>query len=157
METTERIDQDASKIVLGRKAWLAYARTFWIALLTLAVAIVIGAAMVPFIVLPLWFLLVVVLVANVRSHVLFMDDSGVWLAFGFLPWHKGVIGVKWRDLDTASHSTGLWHWITRCNTIHIGHRFTQSSEILVKDMGKAKEIVGRINARHAEMIAQGLL
>lgn len=91
-------------------------------------------------------------VALARSYVLYMDDSGIWLRRGVLPWSKGVVGVKWRDLDGALYFTGFVSWATNSYTVHLGHRFTKSSEIHISHMHAGKKAVETINGKHAQMI-----
>ena len=145
--------------VIGRKSWLAY---FGVAVLAL---ILLGGA------LPLAFLwnetaAIVVLVASgallfyrialLRSVQLYVDDAGVWVHSGVLPWKKGVTGVKWRDIDEATYAQGFWSWITRSYMVRIGHRFTKSNEIVLSHIGGGKQAVATINARHHALVRAGL-
>ena len=137
--------------VIGRKSWLAY---FGVAVLAL---ILLGG------VLPLAFLwnetaaigvllasgaLLFYRVALLRSVQLYVDDAGVWVHAGVLPWKKGVTGVKWRDVDEATYAQGFWSWLTRSYMVRIGHRFTKSNEIVLTNIGGGKQAVATINARH---------
>lgn len=145
--------------VIGRKSWLAY---FGVALLA---AILLGAL------LPAAFLwnetaALCVLVASgallfyrialLRSVLLYVDDVGVWVHAGVLPWKKGVTGVKWRDVDEATYAQGFWSWLTRSYMVRIGHRFTKSNEIVLTHIGGGKQAVGLINARHQAIVRAGL-
>jgi hypothetical protein len=145
--------------VIGRKSWLAYAGVAVLA------AILLGGA------LPLAFMwnetaAIVVLVASgallfyrialLRSVLLYIDDAGVWVHAGVLPWKKGVTGVKWRDVDEATYAQGFWSWITRSYMVRIGHRFTKSNEIVLSHIGGGKQAVAVINARHQALVRAGL-
>lgn len=145
--------------VIGRKSWLAY---FGVALLA---AILLGGL------LPAAFLwnetaALCVLVASgallfyrialLRSVLLCVDDVGVWVHAGVLPWKKGVTGVKWRDVDEATYAQGFWSWLTRSYMVRIGHRFTKSNEIVLTHIGGGKQAVGVINARHQAVVRAGL-
>lgn len=145
--------------VIGRKSWLAY---FGVALLA---AILLGGL------LPAAFLwnetaaLCVLLasgallfyrIALLRSVLLYVDDVGVWVHAGVLPWKKGVTGVKWRDVDEATYAQGFWSWLTRSYMVRIGHRFTKSNEIVLTHIGGGKQAVGVINARHQAVVRTGL-
>ncbi|MES2741282.1 MAG: hypothetical protein V4754_10055 [Pseudomonadota bacterium] len=88
----------------------------------------------------------------IRSYQLYYDDVGVWLYSGILPWTKGVVGVKWRDMDEATFVQNFWSWLFKSYAIRIGHRFTKSSEIYLTSMARGKNAVVRLNARHQEMI-----
>jgi hypothetical protein len=88
----------------------------------------------------------------IRSVRLYYDDIGVWLYSGILPWRAGVVGINWRDMDQASYVRGLWGWLSKSYTIRVGHRYTQSSGILLTGMARGDEAVARLNARHQELI-----
>jgi len=145
--------------VIGRKSWLAY---FGVAVLAL---ILLGG------VLPLAFLwnetaalgvlavsgaILFYRVALLRSVQLYVDDAGVWVHSGVLPWKKGVTGVKWRDVDEATYAQGFWSWLTRSYMVRIGHRFTKSNEIVLTNIGGGKQAVALINARHHALVRDGL-
>lgn len=144
--------------VIGRKSWLAYAGV------ALLAAILLGGL------LPAAFLwsetaALGVLVASgailfyrialLRSVLLYVDDAGVWVHAGVLPWKKGVTGVKWRDVDEATYAQGFWSWLTRSYMVRIGHRFTKSNEIVLSNIGGGKHAVGLINARHQAIVRAG--
>jgi hypothetical protein len=145
--------------VIGRKSWLAY---FGVAVIA---AILLGGL------LPLAFrwndtAALGVLIASgaflfyrialLRSVLLYVDDVGVWVHAGVLPWKKGVYGVKWRDMDEATYAQGFWSWLTRSYMVHIGHRFTKANEIVLTHIGGGKQAVVTINARHQAMVRAGL-
>jgi hypothetical protein len=88
------------------------------------------------------------------SQRLYCDHLGVWLQIGFLPWNKGIVGVKWRDIDEATFSQNLFSWIFRSHTIRIGHRFTRSSEIYLPSMSNGKETVVFINTKLMGLIQE---
>jgi hypothetical protein len=141
--------------VIGVKSWVAYAG---------ALAL---AALLFFGVLPLAFLwnqfaaagvlagsalLVGYRLLHLRSVQLYYDDVGVWVYSGILPWKKGVVGVKWRDMDEASFGSGFWSWATRSYTIRIRHRFTKDSEIVLTNIARGKDAAITVNAHHQELI-----
>ena len=145
--------------VIGRKSWLAY---FGVAVLA---AILLGGL------LPLAFLsnemaalgvllgsgaLLFYRVAVLRSVQLYIDDAGVWVHAGVLPWKKGVTGVKWRDIDEATYAQGFWSWLTRSYMVRIGHRYTRTNEIVLTNIGGGKQAVATINARHQALVRSGL-
>ena len=145
--------------VIGRKSWLAY---FGVAVLA---ALLLGG------VLPLAFLwnetaalgvllgsgaLLFYRVALLRSVQLYVDDAGVWVHAGVLPWKKGVTGVKWRDVDEATYAQGFWSWLTRSYMVRVGHRYTRTNEIVLTNIGGGKQAVATINARHQALVRSGL-
>jgi hypothetical protein len=146
--------------VIGVKSWLAYAGV-------LALAIVLFGVLLPLAflwhelaalgVLILSALLVAYEFLLVRSVQLYMDELGVWVHSGVLPWKTGVSGVKWRDMDEASFVNGFKSWATRSYTVRIGHRFTKGSEIVLTNIARGKEAVAIVNARHQALIRAGVV
>ncbi|CAG9253995.1 conserved hypothetical protein [Burkholderia diffusa] len=147
--------QSVGYVVLARKSWVVYVGRLIIAIAILLIvppllwssAPLVAAGMVLLIILGMAYE-----VAVERSYVLFMDDAGIWLRRGILPWSKGVNGVKWRDLDSAVYITGFVSWLTRSYTVRLEHRFTKANEILISHMAAGDQAVKVINAAHIEMI-----
>lgn len=145
--------------VIGRKSWLAYA-----GVAVLAVILLGGVLPLAFLwnetaalcVLAVSAIILFYRVAVLRSVQLYVDDVGVWVHAGVLPWKKGVTGVKWRDVDEATYAQGFWSWLTRSYMVRIGHRFTKSNEIVLTHIGGGKQAVGLINARLQAMVRAGL-
>jgi energy-coupling factor transporter transmembrane protein EcfT len=92
----------------------------------------------------------------IRSFHLYYDDIGVWLYSGILPWKRGVVGVKWRDLDEAVFTNNFASWLTQSYAIVIRHRFTKESEIVVTQMADGKQAVITINQQLQERIRKGI-
>ncbi|WP_413732810.1 hypothetical protein [Sodalis sp. RH20] len=82
-----------------------------------------------------------------RRFVFYYDDDGVWVFRGLLPWKKGVGGVKWRDIDEATFDTGFFSWLTKSYRVRVGHRFTQSNEILVTHIKRGNQAAAVINQK----------
>ena len=145
--------------VIGRKSWLAYAGVALLAAIllggllpaaflwndTAALCVLVASGLILF-----------YRIAMLRSVLLYIDDAGVWVHAGVLPWKKGVTGVKWRDVDEATYAQGFWSWLTRSYMVRIGHRFTKSNEIVLTHIGGGKQAVATINARHQAMVRAGL-
>lgn len=143
----------------ARVSWNAYITTNIVPLFML----VIGAFMAFSFV---WFgtalcLIASLLIANnvleLRSIRVYTDDEGVWLSSGFLPWDKGVGGVKWRDLEDATYYRKFTSWALKSYTIRIGHRFTKTSEIILPNIRYGDLMVMHINQLHSEMVAESRL
>ncbi len=96
-------------------------------------------------------------VLHIRSYQLYYDDLGVWLYSGILPWKKGLSGVKWRDMDEASFVPNFWSWLFKSYSIHIGHRFTESSGMSLTCMAHGKDVVAALNAQHQYLIREHLI
>lgn len=147
-------------VTLCRKAWTAYVSLIlWgLSLLTLALlcaeSFQISITVLIFTPALLWLLYKWLLLRSLR---LYYDDIGVWVYEGILPWSKGLRGVKWRDMDECTLTTGFWSWIFRSYTLRISHRFTKESEILLTHMFKGKEVSQKINQILMEKVRQQTL
>lgn len=150
----------ATAQVIGVKSWLAYAGVLALAIVLFGVLLPLAFLwheMAALAVLLLSALVVAYKFLQVRSVQLYMDDLGVWVHAGVLPWKKGVSGVKWRDMDEATFVNGFTSWATRSYTVRIGHRFTKDSEIVLTNIAHGKDAVGVVNARHQALIRSGIV
>lgn len=93
-------------------------------------------------------------VALLRSYQLFMDDRGVWLYRGILPWNKGVIGVRWRDVAGAVYFNSFSSWVFQAYSIEVQHRFTQGNALWVGSLHFGRNAVARINEAHQEYVSR---
>ena len=73
------------------------------------------------------------------------DSKGVWLYRGILPWNRGAVGVKWRDMEDAAFTSGFSSWLFNSYTVRVGNRFSQQSEILVHNIANGREAVNQLN------------
>lgn len=140
---------------LGGKAWTAYIGLIFggFALLFIVTPLIWSASLIfglIFLALSLAFLVYQYL--HIKSYHLYFDDMGVWIYSGILPWSKGVLGVKWRDLDEAVYFQSIWSWLFKSYSIRIGHRFTKSSEIFLSHWSHGQDVVMTINGKHQELV-----
>ncbi|MES1196126.1 MAG: hypothetical protein ABUL58_04190 [Steroidobacter sp.] len=160
-------DQDVSgtassnAITLCRKSWVAYFATFIRALLITALfaAVLYWKSSLWKPVTLIWAVAMILILYRwllIRSFHLYYDDIGVWLYSGALPWRRGVIGVKWRDLDEATFVNGFSSWLSGSYTVIVRHRFTKDSEILVTQMANGKQAATTINQQLQERIRKGI-
>lgn len=89
----------------------------------------------------------------IRSTRLSTNDDGIYFQRGILPWARHGHAVKWRDLEGAGHFGGFMSWALRSHTVRISHRFTKSSEIVMRHVGQAGNVVDQINDIHRSMLA----
>lgn len=144
---------------LGGKSWTAYIGTAIVALILLVVVAVawVGHFIAGLVMLALSAAVVACKYLSVKSHHLYMDDTGVWISSGILPWTKGVTGVKWRDLDEAIFYQSMFSWMFKSYSIRIGHRFTKSNEIFLSHWNNGHKAVTTINAQHKELVKANAL
>ena len=146
--------------VIGVKSWLAYAGVLALAVILFGVVLPLAFLwheLAALAVLLLSALLVAYEFLQVRSVQLYVDDLGVWVHAGVLPWKKGITGVKWRDMDEAIFVNGFKSWATGSYTVRVKHRFTQDSEIVLTNIARGKDAVALLNARHQQLIRSGLV
>lgn len=141
--------------IIGRKAWTAYA------IPTVFSAIAIGSIIFFFwkkdpmlSAAAIWVVSMGYgyIFGKTRSYKLYMDDSGVWIFHGLLPWRRGSYGVKWRDLDEAIYYTGFMAWFFSSYTVTVSHRFTRENEITLSHVYKGNKAVEQINLRVQELL-----
>lgn len=163
MQQDQDISSSASSaaITLCRKSWAAYFATLLRALVVTSafVAVLVWKSEIWKPVTIIWaaaMLLIIFRWLSIRSFHLYYDDIGVWLYSGLLPWRRGVIGVKWRDLDEATFVNGFSSWISGSYTVIVRHRFTKDSEIVVTSMANGKQAVATINQQLQERIRKGI-
>jgi len=160
-------DQDVSTrpgsdaVDLCRKSWAAYAATFVRALLvtSLLVAVLYWKKDIWKPVVIIWAVAMLLIIYRwllIRSFRLYYDDIGVWLYSGLLPWRRGVVGVKWRDMDEATFENSFLSWAAGSYTIIVRHRFTKDSEIVVTQMANGKQAAVTINQQLQDRIRKGI-
>ena len=153
MESSQR---PTSADVMYHLSWTAYVGPALLLLLVLAV----GAAAIQanvWVAVGIFALALAVFafkVMSLRSVLLFTDAHGVWVFRGILPWSKGVSGVKWRDLEDAAYFPNFMSWLLRSYTIRVGHRFTKTSEIVLRHIARGHEAVALINEQHRQALTR---
>jgi len=77
---------------------------------------------------------------------LVIDHDGVWLQRGILPWSRGMVGVKWRDVHEAVYATGFVSWLLRSYRVVVSHRYTRDEELNIAHVKRGHQAVELINA-----------
>ncbi len=160
MDQGNAVSPGASVTTLARKSWTAYVKVTLLGVVLLLLVVPMAwraSAGVGVLALLLVIAFIGYQVLSIRSHHLYFDEMGVWLDRGILPWNKGVVGVKWRDLDEAVFFQNVWSWLFKSYTIRVGHRFTKSSELVLTHMARGHEAVMDVNSNHQELVRQNLL
>ena len=139
---------------LSRKAWTAYA-----SLIVCWVMLMIGVAfaawfvgyysLIPFLAGTAF---LVYHLAWLQSVELFCDDNGVWVYRGILPWQRGVVGIKWRDIEVAAFTQNFTSWSTHSYSLHVLDRYTRKPELVLTNMFEGDKAVMYINTRLNAMI-----
>ncbi|MEQ3636423.1 hypothetical protein [Alcanivorax sp.] len=135
-------------------SWLAYiAPTFWHSIFGFGAYLLIGLhPALPFMLCPLVLLHYVYRILVINSIKLTLDEKGVWVSGGILPWASGGSGVRWRDLEDASFRQGFWGWLFKSYLIRIGHRFTKESEIVMPHVKNGANAAVQINNLHGQYL-----
>ena len=135
-------------------SWLAYIRPVIVLIVLLCIGIAVGLGSLVSILIILAALgLFAYQVLFLRSVLLFTNNDGVWCYSGILPWNKGAIGVKWRDVEDAVFYTGFISWACNSYSVRIGHRFTKASELYLKHVRFGRDAVEHINELHRMKLA----
>ncbi|MFD4840967.1 hypothetical protein ACFWP0_25935 [Achromobacter sp. NPDC058515] len=85
-----------------------------------------------------------------RAVKLYLNDQGIWVSVGILPWTKGTNGVHWRDVDSAYFLPGFFAWAFKSYRIWVDHRFTKTREISLGSVANGNRFVEAINRRLME-------
>ena len=84
-----------------------------------------------------------------------MDETGVYYYKGFLPWSKGRYGIGWQDCGGAGCSLNFSSYIFKSYDITINHRFTNTSNLVIKSIHSGDEFVALVNEYLAKIHNQG--
>lgn len=82
-----------------------------------------------------------------RSVRLTIDDAGVWVSRGVVPWNRGVYGVKWRDIESVVYRQGFANWLSRSFPVTVVERFTQRGEVHLEHVWHGDQAATQINAK----------
>lgn len=141
-----------------RLSWTVYVRQ--LVMLALLWGVALGAQRyMPQWVLPVWGvvgLLSVVIVYTLcwlRTVRLVATPSGVWLYRGILPWRRGAVGIKWRDMEDAAFVPGFGSWLLNTYDIRVGNRFARSHDLVMNHAYGGREVVTRLNELHSRFCA----
>lgn len=152
--------QQSDRILLAHRAWTAYlsVSVACFVVMGIVIAILSGASTgLAFAVFLSAAPILLYRILHIRSGELYYDDAGIWFYCGLLPWNKGVVGVKWRDLDEAVFYQNFWSWASNAHTLKLTHRFTRSAEIILSDMQRGDRVASEINYIHQELARRGRL
>lgn len=86
---------------------------------------------------------------NYKTEIV-IDDKGVWVYTGVLPWNKGKYGLNWRDISDAGYRTSFFSWAFNCYTVTVKHRYTRDHHLVLPHLTKGRELVAQINDIVAE-------
>ncbi|MCB9609695.1 MAG: hypothetical protein H6716_24090 [Polyangiaceae bacterium] len=93
--------------------------------------------------------------AETRSVVLFLDADGVWVHTRVLPWARGVVGIRYRDLDDPVMRQSLASWLLRSHTIVLRHCFSSRDAIELDNMRDVPAALERIFCAQRDVQGQG--
>jgi hypothetical protein len=77
---------------------------------------------------------------------LIVNDQGVWVESGLLPWTRGARGIKWRDVGDAGYVPGFLPWALSSYKIVVTHRFTSDAELVLPHVQCGNKAVEHINS-----------
>jgi hypothetical protein len=81
---------------------------------------------------------------------LVINNNGVWVVRGVLPWKKTSLGLQWRNIAIASFRNSFFTWVFGSYTINLEDRFTGRIEMTVDNIKNGKFAVTEINRILAE-------
>lgn len=151
MENTSPYIDRSNALGLGKKSWVAYAYTLIMGSLLLLIGLPLAAAFSTMAMVVMFIacaLFITYHVLMLKSQRLFCDETGVWICSGFLPWQRGVRGVKWQDFGEAVYESTFSSWLFKSYKIRVVNRFTQADEIQINHWTQGDRSVHQINSQH---------
>ncbi len=85
-------------------------------------------------------------ILSVRRTSLIVNDKGVWIERGLLPWTKGARGIKWRDIGDAGFFNGFLPWALSSYRVVVTHRFTTDADLVLPQLHRGNRAVEHINS-----------
>jgi hypothetical protein len=127
-------------VVLARKSFMAYVKpmgiwfVFWIIISTFSTLF------------GLLFIVVgVVIILNIQSFVLFVDDNGIWMYSGITEWNSGTYGIKWCNFGEAIYYRNPISYSLQSYTIYIIDKYRQENKVVLKHIHNGDKVVSEIN------------
>lgn len=143
-----------------RVAWIAYVRPVF--MLALLIFVALGAQRyMPQWALPVWGAAAVACagliyhICLLRTVCLYADETGVWLYRGLLPWRRGAMVIKWRDMEDAAFVSGFVGWLLNANTVRVGNRFDHRHDLVMPLARNGREVATQLNALHSRFCPAG--
>lgn len=148
-------DSSYSYKVIGQKSWLAYVGDllsyFVLFILIILLDFYFNVNIKILVCLYALFLIMFVYsFMTTKSYKVAVNDEGVWLSYGILPWSKGGDGIRWRDMDMAFYHTNLISWLTNSYRISIKHKFTNSTDFSVSNIWAGKDVCNQIHTMQTD-------
>ena len=79
-----------------------------------------------------------------------MDEVGINVYSGLLPWTRGINSIAWQDCGGAAYFRGFVSYMLKSYKISINHRFTNESNIVLYGIHEGDKLVTLINQYLAE-------
>jgi len=144
----------ASKVAVYRQSWVAYVYPVCWRLILILTGVwltnyswMVGAIVVA--VFTVGMGLKIIYIAKTRLRI---DGDGVWIHSGIFPWNRGIRGIKWRDVEDASFSTGFIGWLLKSRLVFIGHRSNKIGTLFLNHVKHGDQAVMHINNLHIKML-----
>jgi len=90
------------------------------------------------------FSLFVYRLAVLRSYRISINDEGIWLNYGILPWSLFGNGIRWRDADMAYYYPNFISWISNCYAISVNHKYTNQIDFKITSVWRGRKVAAII-------------
>lgn len=140
---------------LAGKSWVAYVKPtlwaiFWIVLVPIwswrhlpgpaVISAILGLS--AYIYRILW----------LESYRLYMDEYGVTLEWGILPWAQMYRRVQWRDIESCGCPPGFLGWLLGHRSVFIWQRYTGELALFAGCMAQGSQACSTINSVHLQWV-----
>ena len=89
---------------------------------------------------------------HIKSITLFVDENGVWVYEGILPWNRGYYGIRWVDFEEGLFYPNIVSYFTKSYTIELRHKYKNDSNITLTQMHNGDIAITKINEIYNDFI-----
>ena len=97
----------------------------------------------------LWFLY---LYLSNRTHLISIDQEGVWYTAGLFPWQKVGNGIRWQDIDMHFRSSNFISWVTNSHSITVKHKYTNLDDFVVTHIWDGQTVINIIATERSKRV-----
>lgn len=80
-----------------------------------------------------------------KSYKISLDDDGIWLSYGILPWTMAGNGIRWKDADMAFYYPNFLSWVCNSYNVSVNHKYTNLVDFVASDIWRGRRVVELIN------------
>ena len=102
-----------------------------------------------FILHPLYFIYIYL---TLKTHIISIDNEGVWYTAGLFPWQKIGNGIRWQDIDMPFRSSNFISWITNSHSVTVKHKYTNLDDFVVTNIWDGQSVINIIANERSQKV-----